>query len=688
MNSVKLYSNGTAVVRREYAVDGKELKLSIPVRKDDLADVVSSIAVFGRVSLPHPPSYSPKNAVVSRLQIDPENVVQDLAVKLRGGVVRLSLASGRSVSGRLMGRQGFQERSAEGTVERFRIVLQTEEGVASFDDGDVRGIQFDDPTVRAEVDKALDRAFQEIKPESSLVELTILPEPDETTAVVSYAVPVAAWKIRYQLRRTGETWELEGQAVVDNDTDDDWKDVIVSVVSGDPITFDTDLAEIRRPRRSRVNVVSEEAVGAVVMSEAMLDDGAVMMSAPASGGAGKPLMRMRSPSDEGGGAYNRAMPNLHSRLEAARPSRAQQTQADVHAREDGGDFVIFTSPTPISIGAQRSAVIPLFRVELVEARSMLVYKEKDDRHRPYRAVQFRNSTPHPLGMGVCEVFDDGDFVGKAVFRPLRPGEEGFLAHARETGLRVEKVPAKTSAHTFAIAIHDGSGVTQKRNTVEVKYHLWNRLPETATLALEAPWQLGPNAERTVVANRVEPTPDAPSTGGKRAKASKREESIEVKRVRIVDGERLTVELPPRSEVVLRVKDVHLDSATVALAREGAWWLLDMIADPKHALSSHPEVQRLAALRKQILDLRDEISAAEKQAEVYVKEQNRLLKVIQASKGEQGERFQRDLATSEADIRALTRGKIPELEARVKELTKEVADRVAKLAIDWSEATPT
>jgi hypothetical protein len=82
-------------------------------------------------------------------------------------------------------------------------------------------------------------------------------------------VPVAAWKSRYHLRINKGKAELVGQAVVDNDTDDDWKDTIISVITGEPINFSTDLAEIRRPARTKINVVNDKAQSAVGVEDAI-----------------------------------------------------------------------------------------------------------------------------------------------------------------------------------------------------------------------------------------------------------------------------------------------------------------------------------------------------------------------------------------------------------------------------------
>ncbi len=52
MNSVKLYSNGTAVISREFTFqDQQPQRISIPVSKTDLDDVNLSLSGFGDATI-------------------------------------------------------------------------------------------------------------------------------------------------------------------------------------------------------------------------------------------------------------------------------------------------------------------------------------------------------------------------------------------------------------------------------------------------------------------------------------------------------------------------------------------------------------------------------------------------------------------------------------------------------------
>ena len=201
MNSVKLYSNGTAVISREYQfADQEPLRVSIPVRKSDLDDVVSSLSVFGNVTITAPPTYTPTNAQETELTLKPANVLEQLATKLSGAAVEIE--AGTVYTGKLMGLHRYR-RDVQGTVvKQCRLIVLTVKGVQQIDETAVTAIRFTDAMIQAEINKALAASLNEIKPDSSLVEMTIQANSGTTSAVVTYATPVAAWKIRYQLRLT------------------------------------------------------------------------------------------------------------------------------------------------------------------------------------------------------------------------------------------------------------------------------------------------------------------------------------------------------------------------------------------------------------------------------------------------------------------------------------------------------
>lgn len=129
MNSVTLYSNGTAVIRRDYAFpDANPMRVAIPVRRADLDDVVSSLAVFGDVAVVGSPSYTPTNAAKATLPLDPQGALRDLLTKLAGAGVVVEVETGGTLEGRLVGVQPRRREYERSQLVDWQLVVPTDRG--------------------------------------------------------------------------------------------------------------------------------------------------------------------------------------------------------------------------------------------------------------------------------------------------------------------------------------------------------------------------------------------------------------------------------------------------------------------------------------------------------------------------------------------------------------------------------
>ena len=78
--------------------------------------------------------------------------------------------------------------------------------------------------------------------------------------VAAYTIPSAVWKSSYRLvfEASGPP-SLEGWAIVDNTTGEDWNNITLSLVSGRPISFISQLYPPRFLRRPVVELPEDRA---------------------------------------------------------------------------------------------------------------------------------------------------------------------------------------------------------------------------------------------------------------------------------------------------------------------------------------------------------------------------------------------------------------------------------------------
>lgn len=658
MNHVKLYSNGLAVYTREYPLDGTQpTRISIPVKKSDLDEVVASIAVFGKVRMPYPPSYTPVNASTTFLQISPDHALKETATKLAGSGVEISKTNNQTIQGKLVGMHTSQESLPNGsTIERIKLVVLTEAGLTLVQESEILALKFTDPATQEEYRKALANAYQTIKPDSSFVDLTLIPESGTTSVAITYATPVAAWKPRYQFRCRKGKWELQGEAIVDNDTDDDWSDSLVSVITGEPISFETDLAEIRRPSRSRVNVVSNEAPGAVALEQPVR-----RLSRSFRSKSAMPPMAPAARAETFGMADSGEFDESAGLVLMDR-DQVRGEQAEVR---ESGDFSIFTSSTPVSIASKKSAIIPLFQTPLDDSRIILMYNSSKDPRRPFRAIRFKNETGHPLGKGVCEVYLDDDFQGKAILEATSPKQDAFLVHAREMGVRVHADFSGFEHRRTGIRIQDGVVACEQASRTLTTYRIHNTRNERFDFHLEHTRRLNQSHMHVKCSHGEATIDETPS------------------------GWRISFVLPAHQsndspDMEIEIQENSLETQTWMIGNVGTPWLIQNIIHVKNPLAKNPGIKRVLELQKKVDALNHQIHQAETLEKSLQADQERLLKLIPSGHADQANQWRTELGTNEAELRTLNRQTLPDLRSRLLQAESSVQEALAELSASWSE----
>lgn len=665
-NHITIYSSGIADLQRGFAVVGGEpTKVALSVNRDHLGDVLGSLNIFGPVTLVSPPTYAPQNEIAGKLELDPANALEDLAVKFVGAKVQVKRA-GDTVAGTLLGLHRDQEWHHERIVSSPSLVVLMDDGLTRIALREILRLQFLDEAVNDELAKALQRQFRQLKPDSTVLELTLATEEASAQAIVQYTVPAAAWKISYRLReQESGRYEFQGFAVVDNHTDEDWNDVLISVVTGEPITFSTDLAITKLPGRDHVDLVKARALGAQEVEEAMPEPvvmGSVLSAAPPVVGAAMKKSKARG--------RNFTAPMADNAYSVREP-RAAATVETAAIREVG-DFAVFHAQTPVSIGAHRSALVPIFQVALEQSRSVLYYKASDWSSRGYRAIEFTNTTPHSLGRGVCSVFADNTFLGSCVLPATSPGGDALLVHALETGVRFQYDLAQFSSTLAGIRISDGACVLRKQATARAYYRIENLCDEQYTLVIDHTARLQGSPEivaLTKSANSESPCP------------------IDSK---LSSGVRLRVLLAPRQRLDVEVTETKVESERVMLIEDAGRgeqlrtaWLVDNIIERNGPLSDDPSLKAALEIEGRLNAKAAETAELAQRVERLSQRQDRLRKnIATGGQDEQTARWRVELGEAEQSILELEEQTLPRLRAEELAIRRELRQALLALVLEW------
>jgi len=628
-NKITIFSNGIADFIQNYEIKKDDTKeISLAVKSSHVGDILASLNVYGNVKLTSPPSFKTVNSE-DALSLASDNVLVELATKLSGAEIILNRIDGEVVKCNLC---GIHKETSEHR-EITSLVCKAGNQFLAVPLDDISNFEFTDVKVQEEVKKAFAANLQSIKPDGTFVKLSLLGVEDSNVEI-QYSVPAAAWKISYRLN-CNDIVAFKGLAIVDNNTEDDWKDVIVSVVTGEPITFSTDLAQAKTPKRNHINVVQDRAEGAIEVETISEDYG---------GGRG-----MASLKRSVGLA---AMPSSASISPGIRVNALESMEAKTEIKEVG-DYSVFTAKDLVSIDSNNSAIIPVFDATLENAKTVLHYKQSNNPTRPYRSIQFKNETEHSLGRGVCTVNIQGMYAGSCIIPALKQGQEQLLPYALETGVKITADQQFGEAKVSRLSGQSGQVTIEDIQKIETTYKIQNLKKETFELYLDYDNLYDSKSIICKIDDReIE---------------GKREGSIV----------RYDLQLAPQSVTQVIVVETKVDSVT----RSCDGWFCNQY---KGYLANLENLGPALTLIEQYKDLEQDVKNRKKQADNLTKKQDRLranLAAVSEDKNKVTASWVQELVTNEAALTKLEDDDIPGLELKLKLLNKKIDKALNDVSFD-------
>ncbi|CAE7860226.1 dnaE [Symbiodinium microadriaticum] len=667
-NSITLFSNGIGHFSRAYDVGG-EKKISIPFKKEHIGDVAASLQVFGKVKLSSPPSFTPSNSDSTHLCIDQKNAMRSLLESLSGASVSLELSSStKYTANTLLGVESEEHVTGGEKFKRDVLIVMSGSQLRRIPFSDVKNFEFVEEAVRAEIGKALKKNFQQIKPDSTFLDLVLeAREEGDTQATVQYTIPVAAWKMRYAIREEDGKFFLEGAAVIDNNTDEDWVESTISVVTGNPISFNTDIATVVTPKRKTINLVESQVLGNVAVAEGMV--------MPCSAGGFESASRggaraMRAAAGAKMSMSNYADFGMEEGLEAcAAPSAADMAEHAGVDTKEVGDFSIFTSKQPVTILARKSAVVPMFNITLTKAGAVLYYKESNHGRRPYRSVKFKNEADYTLNRGKTTIYNDGVFSGECVLETTKPNDNRTLPHCLENGVKIVKEPKGSNTAVSSIRISEGVIVQEQISVARTDYLVVNKKDEEFKLHLEHQNMLhGPNNQVSFEGVEIQETEKVHDTGGYRAYFT----------------------LKPNEKVTLTVIETMAQTSQWNVGGRYNWIQTNIIGQGLN-IATDKSIQAAADVQKQIDDVQRQVNEAHERESDLTDQAERVRENLSAAKdvanNDMVAEWVRDLDTTEKEIRTINKVTVPDLQRKQRELQQTLAEKLQAISVSWKTEEP-
>jgi hypothetical protein len=374
------------------------------------------------------------------------------------------------------------------------ISLSTTGGLRIINLNDVRDIQFIDSEINTDLQRALDLISMSNTTRSRNLDIT-LPGKRRREVKISYVIPSPVWKISYRLDLRDAGSFLQAWTIIDNDSDTDWENVEVSLVSGRPVSFVQPLyppAYLNRPvlPLSGAGFADAESYesGYGANYGASREVSAEADSLLSAGGADS-MREMRAP-------VNQAMLMKSAVPSGAAPSPVPvptvvATGSSASAQAAGEQFE-FTLKKPVTIKKQQSAMLPLFEGG-IKARKILVFSgEKAARLgsiHPAISVELNNTTGAKLPAGPITVFDGGAYAGDALIGFFNENEKRLVSFGDDLAV-TGSVSTNAAREISRVAISRGLMTVQRKIIYKKTYTIRNTSSEAKKLIIEHPKTAG------------------------------------------------------------------------------------------------------------------------------------------------------------------------------------------------------
>lgn len=470
IRTITLYRSGVGSFERLGMVSGSKT-VQLRFETEQVNDILKSMVLLdldgGKIG---GVSYGSKEPLQRRLQsfgvdISDSPTVPQLFGRLRGSPVKLQTSEG-PIEGSILGVESrpLVENAGDKaiTVNTEIVNLVTPGGVRSIPIPRIVSFELKDPELAAELGKALAAIAEHRADRLKTVDIRFAGDDKARRVVVAYVTEMPVWKASYRLvlpemkdgKESGKP-TLQGWAIVENTTDDDWKDVKLSLASGRPVSFTMDLYE---PIFAQRPVVPVPVLGGIFPRIYEAATRALPERAMAGAGAAmKKAADMVANQATGEAMRERGALSFADSAEAPATVPAggysdYAAAAQASAGEVGEQF-LYTLDAPVTIERQRSAMLPILAAG-VTGRRVSIYNAADLPKNPMRGVQLKNDSGLHLMPGPIAVYDGNTYAGDAQIPHTSRNQDRLLSYALDIDVTAQRDQIENST-VVKIRIVDG-----------------------------------------------------------------------------------------------------------------------------------------------------------------------------------------------------------------------------------------
>ncbi|MEM9067554.1 MAG: DUF4139 domain-containing protein [Myxococcota bacterium] len=285
---------------------------------------------------------------------------------------------------------------------------------------------------------------------------------------VAYVAEASGWRPTYRVVDLGEgRVRLQGLAVVDNPSGEDWNAVRLALSTEVPLAFRYEVGTARVTERPTLDSNGRLRLQPVAP---------IVAGTQTQNAYGVANIHMPEFNERAGEPVRNGRSNLNLEQQAATPAAEGQNALSVIDAQDPSEGFTLETPERLTLQAGESGLVP-FVDEATAGQRVLLYKPApvqggrpgaSHRH-PYHAVMFENPLESPLLTGPVTVYADGSFQGDGVTAAIPAGAHAFVAYAMNPSVHIDASRSQRQDEVQGLSVVGGHLRVRLRHVIEHQF---------------------------------------------------------------------------------------------------------------------------------------------------------------------------------------------------------------------------
>lgn len=567
---VILFSSGVGYFEHEGMVKGNS-SVELRFKTEQINDILKSLVLEdldgGKAGVVVYPSQDPVAKTLRSFQVDISKnpSLAALLNQIRGVKIKVTV-HGEEIRGSILGVEAKQKAvgEKEKVIDVWVLNIISAANIRSVLLDDVQRLELEDPQLQEELNKALTIVAMERDKGKKPVTMNFAGQ-GERRVRFGYVVETPVWKTSYRLILSDASKNksnLQGWAIVENQTENDWNNIELSLISGRPISFIYNLySPLYIPRllvqpelyTSLRPQTYEPGIG--LPREEELEEFAV----PDEYSLAEGKLTARMMEKEKRYAPAATMSGLAAKPPAKKPMDPIHSIASIADTGEIGELFQYTVGN-VSLPRQQSAMIPIIASD-IQAERVSIYNQGVLSKYPLSGVQVVNNTGKHLLQGPLTIYDDNTYAGDAKIDDIPPGQERLISYAIDMKVHVDASKTKQEDTIQTGKIVKGILQLSRKNLFTQEYVIENKGDKDKVVIIEHPfrqgWKLSDSPKPIETTDRLYRFKDSVGPG-KTAKIIINEEMVQSDTIAILPADYGQLEFYSRSgKIPQKVRDALL-----------------------------------------------------------------------------------------------------------------------------------